>query len=122
MFRLEQYPRKDSRFLIAKTVAAVYVILILLGVILYPAVFILTVVAIEILLGSLPASGQSDAIGAWGPWTAATFMVLSLAIARYHSTWVQRLSSGFDSFSNLLCYSKEDRPVRLVLENASFSQ
>ena len=126
-FHLEQYPRKDSfywrgRFLVAKTVAATYVVLTLLGVILYPAVFILTVVAIEILLGSLPASEQSDAIGAWGPWTAAAFIVLSSAIARYHSTWVQRLSSEFDSLSNLLCYSKEDRPVRPVLERASFSQ
>lgn len=126
-FRLEQYPRKDSfywrgRFLVAKTVAAAYVVLTLLGVILYPAVFILTVVAIEILLGSLPVSEQSDAIGAWDLWTAAAFIVLSSAIARYHSTRVQRLSSESDSLSNLLCYSKEGRPVRPVLENASFNQ
>jgi hypothetical protein len=71
-FRLNHTGRKSwtshIRLFFAKTVAAAYYLLTVLGMFAYPVLFILTIFACELIVGSWATSEHSDSVGAWSPW------------------------------------------------------
>lgn len=87
-----QEPRKDTfyrccRRFVAKTIATTYYATTALGMIVYPATLVATIVLNKILLGIVPASEHSSSLGAWSPWAAAGLIIL----ASIGITWIPRI-------------------------------
>lgn len=101
--------RKTWRFF-AKLSAAAYFVITVLGAIVYPAVFIVTIVLNELVADLYPVSEYSDAVGAWSPFVGAALVIIASLIVRFHSTLVSKLSSAFSRPLNCLKYGPEDRP------------
>lgn len=101
--------RKIRRFF-AKLSATTYLIITVVGAIVYPAVFIVTIVLNEIVVDQYPVSEDSGALGAWSPFVGAGLVIIASLIVRFHSTWVSNLSRAFSRPLNYLRYGPEDRP------------
>jgi hypothetical protein len=81
---------KTCRRGLAKTIAIAYYAITALGMIVYPATLVATIVLNEILLGIVPASEHSTSLGAWSPWAAAGLIIL----ASIGITWLPRIGSA----------------------------
>ena len=101
--------RKIRRFF-AKLSATTYLVITVLGAIVYPAVFIVTIVLNEFVVDQFPVSETSDAVGAWSPFVGAGLVIIASLIVRFHSTLVSKLSRAFSRPLNYLKYGPEDRP------------
>ncbi|KAI9797217.1 MAG: hypothetical protein M1833_005626 [Piccolia ochrophora] len=76
---------KRSLFFAAKwTAAAVYLFSVFMAVA-CPMLFISSVVMNEIYVRFYPVSEQNDAVGQWGSWVAAAFVILAAVIAKLNN-------------------------------------
>jgi hypothetical protein len=75
---------------LAKSIATAYYTTTAIGMIIYPATLIATIVLNEILLGIVPASEHSSSLGAWSPWAAAALIIL----ASIGITWLPRIGAN----------------------------
>jgi len=101
--------RKIRRYF-AKLSATTYLAITVLGAIVYPAVFVTTIVLNELVIDGCPVSEYSDAVGAWSPFVGAGLVIIASLIVRVHSTLVGKLSYAFSRSLNYLRYGPEDRP------------
>jgi hypothetical protein len=100
------------RLFVAKTIAASYYLLTVLGMFLYPVLFIITIFACELIVGTWATSEHSDSVGAWSPWVAACIVVLSSIIVEKHSQFVGHLGTALSKPFNYIRYDGSDRPNR----------
>jgi hypothetical protein len=109
---LEEDPRyfKSPRIYIAKYFAAFYFLVTLLGLVIYPVFFVLTIFYVEVVLGTMTSSEHSDAIGAWAPSVAAVLILIAAAVVAYSSACKAYLSGIIRRPANHIIYDSTDRP------------
>ncbi|OBT63728.1 hypothetical protein VE03_06164 [Pseudogymnoascus sp. 23342-1-I1] len=128
---LRRYSREDNnmkestwkkiRYHIAKAIAASFYLLAILLSVLCPAVFITSVISIEIYIQTFPPSEHSDAIGAWGPWVGAVLVVFAAVIERYSKSWLNALVIILRAFWRVFKYAKSDRQTTIHEEDKTMS-
>lgn len=96
----------------AKFVAANFYVFAILGALICPMVFVVTIVVNELLVNALPVSEHSDAVGAWSSWVAATFVLLAGGVARYHDAIMASLTTGLKATGRLVGFGKRKTPPR----------
>ena len=94
----------------AKLSATAYVTITVVGAIVYPAVFFLTIVLSELVIDAFPVSEESDSVGAWSPFVGGALVIMASLVVRYHSSLVRKLSQALSWPLNFLKYGPEDRP------------
>jgi len=106
----------------AKLSATTYLVITVLGAIVYPAVFIVTIVLNELVVDRYPVSEQSDAVGAWSPFVGAGLVIIASLILRLNTTFVGKLSHAFNWTLNFLRYAPEDRPKNQLTKRQRVSR
>jgi hypothetical protein len=94
----------------AKLSATTYLTITLLGMIIYPAVLIVTIVVNELNVDQYPISERSDALGAWSPYVAAGLVIFVSLIIQFHSIAFPILKDLLLKPFQYVAYSKNDRP------------
>ncbi|KFY32624.1 hypothetical protein V493_00022 [Pseudogymnoascus sp. VKM F-4281 (FW-2241)] len=100
---------KKVRYHIAKGIAALFYLLAIFLSIICPIVFITSVISSEIYIQAFPPSEHSDAIGAWGAWVGAIFVIIAAIIDRYSGAWLNAIIVFLRAFWRVFKYAKHDR-------------
>ncbi|EMR65272.1 hypothetical protein UCREL1_7746 [Eutypa lata UCREL1] len=97
------------RRLFAKSVATLYYGLAFVGLLFSPVLFVVSITAVELFIGSLPTSERSDAIGSWAPWVAAMMVLLSSAIMHLNGIVIEHVSTAYRKIRRFVQYDSEER-------------
>ncbi len=103
---------RQLRRFVAKLAATLYYGLAFFGLVASLPLFIISVVVVEIFLGSFATSERSDAVGSWAPWVAAVLVLLAPAIMRVNTILSFYISKIFGNIRNLIQYDREERSQR----------
>lgn len=86
---------KDLQFVIGKWMsAAVYLFSVFMA-IACPMLFISSIVINEIYVRFYPVSEQNDAVGQWGPWVSAVFIMIAAVIIRVTPAFWHVIGRGY---------------------------
>jgi hypothetical protein len=97
---------KDSQFVIGKwTSALVYVFSVFMA-IACPMLFISSVVMNEIYVRFYPVSEQNDAVGQWGSWISALFVIIAAVIVRVNPAFWHIIGRGY---ANIVRFVRQTR-------------
>jgi hypothetical protein len=102
---------------IARIVATLYFGLTIIGGLLYPLVFVATIIVNEIFVNVYPVSETSSAIGAWSPMVAAALVILASLIVRFHTPLIQKSARTIKKPLRQLSWGPNDRPENSLLDN-----
>lgn len=111
---------RKIRLHFAKLSATAYLVITVLGAVVYPAAFIVTVVLNELIVDQYPVSEDSGAVGAWSPFVGAGLVIIASILLRLHRTDFRKLSHTFGSPLNLLRYEPKDRPDNQLTKRQAF--
>ncbi|KAG8526154.1 uncharacterized protein KY384_000147 [Bacidia gigantensis] len=87
---------------LGKGVAAGFYIFSILIATICPLVFISSVVVNEIMAWGYPYGETFDAIGQWGFWVSALFVILAAIVQKYNHAWMESIALGFKTTLRLI--------------------
>ncbi|KAI1074564.1 hypothetical protein F5B20DRAFT_563200 [Whalleya microplaca] len=100
---------RHIRRVCAKVVAGIYYVFAILGLVLSPVIFVLSVIMGEFFLGTIPTSERSDAVGSWAPWVAALLVLLTGTIVFLSNIIVTGVCRAYMKVLHIIQYDYEER-------------
>ena len=88
---------KDLHFVVAKWISASVYLFSVFMAIACPMLFISSVVINEIYVRFYPVSEQNDAVGQWGPWISAVFILVAAVIIKVNSAFWHVIGRAYAS-------------------------